>query len=143
MRPGETPAAGLHAIAGIFPPPHPPPPVGPPGEGVIVGAPIMERGRMGMIENGETPHEGEAKDSGWQPLSGLLDAADPFFENVLFLPGYALSSNVYVVEGKGLSIVDPGNDYMAFIDLFRRGYKPADVQQVFLTHGHRDHAMGA
>jgi glyoxylase-like metal-dependent hydrolase (beta-lactamase superfamily II) len=143
MRPGETPAAGLHAIAGIFPPPpHPPPPVGPPGEGVIVGAPIMERGRMGMIENGETPHEGEAKDSGWQPLSGLLDAADPFFENVLFLPGYALSSNVYVVEGKGLSIVDPGNDYMAFIDLFRRGYKPADVQQVFLTHGHRDHAMG-
>jgi hydroxyacylglutathione hydrolase len=102
----------------------------------------MERGRGDMTENGQTPHEGETKDSDWQPLSGLLDAADPFFENVLFLPGYALSSNVYVVEGKGLSIVDPGNDYLAFIDLFRRGYKPADVNQVFLTHGHRDHAMG-
>lgn len=95
-----------------------------------------------MTENGTTSHEGETKDSGWQPLSGLLDAADPFFENVLFLPGYALSSNVYVVEGKVLSIVDPGNDYLAFIDLFRRGYKPGDVKQVVLTHGHRDHAMG-
>jgi hydroxyacylglutathione hydrolase len=102
----------------------------------------MERGRVDMTENGKTPHEGETKDSGWQPLSGLLDAADPLFENILFLPGYALSSNVYVVEGTVLSIVDPGNDYMAFIDLFRRGYKPADVKQVVLTHGHRDHAMG-
>ncbi|MGA7105057.1 MAG: MBL fold metallo-hydrolase [Candidatus Deferrimicrobiaceae bacterium] len=95
-----------------------------------------------MTENGKTTHEEETKDSDWQSLSGLLDAADPFFENVLFLPGYALSSNVYVVEGKGLSIVDPGNDYLAFIDLFRLGYKPTDVKQVFLTHGHRDHAMG-
>ena len=102
----------------------------------------MERGRADMTENGKTPHEGETRDSGWQPLSGLPDAADPFFENILFLPGYALSSNVYVVEGKVLSIVDPGNDYMAFIDLFRRGHKPADVKQVVLTHGHRDHAMG-
>jgi glyoxylase-like metal-dependent hydrolase (beta-lactamase superfamily II) len=102
----------------------------------------MERGRVDMTENGKTPHEGETKVSDWQPLSKLLDAADPFFANVLFLPGYALSSNVYVIEGKGLSIVDPGNDYLAFIDLFRRGYKPADVKQVFLTHGHRDHAMG-
>ncbi len=95
-----------------------------------------------MTENGNTPHERETKDSDWQPLSGLLNTADPFFKNVLFLPGYELSSNVYVVEGKVLSIVDPGNDYMAFIDLFRRGYKPADVKQVVLTHGHRDHAMG-
>jgi glyoxylase-like metal-dependent hydrolase (beta-lactamase superfamily II) len=102
----------------------------------------MERGRGDMTENGKTPHDGETKDSDWQPLTGLLDAADPFFENVLFLPGYALSSNVYVVGGKGFSIVDPGNDYLAFIDLFRRGYKPTDVNQVFLTHGHRDHAMG-
>ena len=95
-----------------------------------------------MTENGKSSHEWETKHPGWLPLSGLLDAADPFFENVLFLPGYELSSNVYVIEGKGLSIVDPGNDYTAFIDLFRRGYKPADVKQVVLTHGHRDHAMG-
>ena len=107
-----------------------------------ISAPTMERGRVEMTGNGKSPHEGRTKDSDWQPLSDLPDAADPFFEKVLFLPGYALSSNVYVVEGKGLSIVDPGNDYLAFIDLFRRGYKPADVKQVVLTHGHRDHAMG-
>jgi len=95
-----------------------------------------------MTENGELSHEGETKHPGWLPLSGLLDAADPFFEKVLFLPGYELSSNVYVVEGTYLSIVDPGNDYTAFIDLFGRGYKPSDVKKVVLTHGHRDHAMG-
>jgi len=95
-----------------------------------------------MTENGETSHEWETKHPGWMPLSGLLNAADPFFEKVLFLPGYEHSSNVYVVEGKVLSIVDPGNDYTSFIDLFRRGYKPADVKKVVVTHGHRDHAMG-
>jgi len=97
---------------------------------------------MDMTENGETSHEWETKHPGWMPLSGLLNAADPFFEKVLFLPGYEHSSNVYVVEGKVLSIVDPGNDYTSFIDLFRRGYKPADVKKVVVTHGHRDHAMG-
>ncbi len=107
-----------------------------------VPAPIMERGRVDMTEKGKTSHEWETKHPGWLPLSGLLDGADPFFENVLFLPGYELSSNVYVVEGKVLSIVDPGNDYTSFIDLFRRGYKPADVKKVVVTHGHRDHAMG-
>ncbi len=95
-----------------------------------------------MTMNEKSSHEGETQDPGWQPLSGLFESADPLFENILFLPGYDLSSNVYVVEGKVLSIVDPGNDYLAFIDLFRRGYKPADVKQVVLTHGHRDHAMG-
>ncbi|MGA6994506.1 MAG: MBL fold metallo-hydrolase [Candidatus Deferrimicrobiaceae bacterium] len=95
-----------------------------------------------MTENGKTSHEWETKHPGWLPLSGLLDGADPFFENVLFLPGYELSSNVYIVEGTVLTIVDPGNDYTSFIDLFRRGYKPADVKKVVVTHGHRDHAMG-
>jgi glyoxylase-like metal-dependent hydrolase (beta-lactamase superfamily II) len=95
-----------------------------------------------MTENGKSSHEWETKHPGWMPLSGLLDAADPFFEKVLFLPGYEFSSNVYVVEGTYLSIVDPGNDYTSFIDLFRQGYKPADVKKVVVTHGHRDHAMG-
>ncbi len=95
-----------------------------------------------MTENGKSSHEWETKHPGWLPLSGFLDAVDPFFEKVLFLPGYELSSNVYIVEGKVLSIVDPGNDYTSFIDLFRRGYKPADVKKVVVTHGHRDHAMG-
>jgi glyoxylase-like metal-dependent hydrolase (beta-lactamase superfamily II) len=102
----------------------------------------MERSRVEMTENGEFSNECETKHPGWLPLSGFLDAADPFFEKVLFLPGYEFSSNVYVVEGTYLSIVDPGNDYTSFIDLFRRGYKPADVKKVVVTHGHRDHAMG-
>jgi len=95
-----------------------------------------------MTENGEFPNECETRHPGWLPLSDLLDAAVPLFEKVLFLPGYEFSSNVYVVEGAYLSIVDPGNDYMSFIDLFRRGYKPENVKKVVLTHGHRDHAMG-
>jgi len=107
-----------------------------------VPAPIMERSRVDMTENGKTSHESETKHPGWLPLSDLLDAADPLFEKVLFLPGYEFSSNVYVVEGTYLSIVDPGNDYSAFIDLFERGYRPSDVKKVVVTHGHRDHAMG-
>jgi len=95
-----------------------------------------------MTENGEFSNECETKHPGWLPLSDLLDTADPLFGKVLFLPGYEFSSNVYVVEGTYLSIVDPGNDYTTFIDLFERGYRPSDVKKVVLTHGHRDHAMG-
>jgi hypothetical protein len=48
MRPGEIPAAGLHAIAGIFPsPPHPPLLVGPSGGGGIL------RGGRSPRETGE------------------------------------------------------------------------------------------
>jgi glyoxylase-like metal-dependent hydrolase (beta-lactamase superfamily II) len=95
-----------------------------------------------MTENGKSSHEWERKHPGWLPLSGLLNTSDPFFEKVLFLPGYEYSSNIYVVAGKDLSIVDPGNDYTAFIELFARGHRPADVKKIVLTHGHRDHAMG-
>mgnify|MGYP001610950915 FL=1 len=107
-----------------------------------VPAPIMERDRVDMTENGKSSHEWETKHPGWLPLSGLLNAADPFFEKVLFLPGYEFSSNIYIATGKYLSIVDPGNDYTAFIDLFGRGYRPSDVKKFVVTHGHRDHAMG-
>ena len=41
---------------------------------------------------------------------------------VLFLPGYECSSNIYAFTGAGLSILDPGNDYTAFQDLFRLGH---------------------
>jgi len=95
-----------------------------------------------MTENGKSSHEWERKHPGWIPLSELLRAADPLFEKVLFLPGYEFSSNIYVVTGTYLSIVDPGNDYTAFIELFARGYRPSDVKKIVLTHGHRDHAMG-
>ncbi|MBI5574909.1 MAG: MBL fold metallo-hydrolase [Deltaproteobacteria bacterium] len=95
-----------------------------------------------MTENGKSSHEWERKHPGWLPLTGFLNAVDPFFEKVLFLPGYEFSSNVYVVEGTYLSIVDPGNDYTAFIELCARGHMPADVKKIVVTHGHRDHAMG-
>ncbi|MCL5966407.1 MAG: MBL fold metallo-hydrolase [Deltaproteobacteria bacterium] len=95
-----------------------------------------------MTENGKSSHEWETKHPGWLPLSGLLGAEVPFFEKILLLPGFEFSSNIYVVAGNGLSIVDPGNDYTAFVDLFARGHGPADIKKVVITHGHRDHAMG-
>jgi hydroxyacylglutathione hydrolase len=79
---------------------------------------------------------------GWRPLSVVPGMTDPFFANVLFLPGFEFSSNIYAVGGDGLSIIDTGNDYTAFLDLFRLGHKPADIGKIILTHGHRDHAMG-
>lgn len=79
---------------------------------------------------------------GWRPLSVVLGTADPFFANLLFLPGYEFSSNIYAITGAGLSIIDTGNDYTAFLDLFRLGHKPTDIGKIILTHGHRDHAMG-
>ena len=47
--------------------------------------------------------------------------------------------------GDYLTIVDPGNDYTAFMDLFRfqPKLKPEDIKKIVLTHGHPDHAMGA
>lgn len=79
---------------------------------------------------------------GWRPLSAVLGTADPFFAGLLFLQGFEFSSNIYAITGTELSIIDTGNDYTAFLDLFRLGHKPADIGTVILTHGHRDHAMG-
>ncbi len=42
-----------------------------------------------------------------------------------------------------LTIVDPGNDYTGFMDLFKLKLKLADIKKIVLTHGHPDHAMGA
>jgi glyoxylase-like metal-dependent hydrolase (beta-lactamase superfamily II) len=64
------------------------------------------------------------------------------FEKILFLRGYEFSSNIYVITGDCLTLVDPGNDYTAFMDLWKLGFKPADIKKIVLTHGHRDHAMG-
>lgn len=75
-------------------------------------------------------------------MSAVLGTADPFFAGLLFLQGFEFSSNIYAITGTGLSIIDTGNDYTAFLDLFRLGHKPADIGTVILTHGHRDHAMG-
>jgi len=97
-----------------------------------------------MTGTGEVEQEQEPQHPGWEPLARVLDTTDPFFEKFLFLRSVeTFSSNVYVVLGDYLTIVDPGNDYTAFMDLFKLQFKPADIKKVVLTHGHPDHAMGA
>ncbi len=96
-----------------------------------------------MINPGEEGHEGESAHPGWQPLKGVLNTTTPFFERFLYLCSVdAFCSNIYVILGDYVTIVDPGNDYTAFMDLFRMQFKPEDIKKVVLTHGHPDHAMG-
>jgi hydroxyacylglutathione hydrolase len=73
----------------------------------------------------------------------VFNSSDPFFEKFYYLLGYDYSSNVYVIKGDYLTIVDPGNDYTGFMDLFKLGCRPEDIKKIVLTHGHRDHSMGA
>lgn len=101
-----------------------------------------------MADTGDVEQVEEPKHPGWEPLSGIPNATDPFFEKFLVLRSFdTFSSNIYVIMGDYLTIVDPGNDYTAFMDLFNvelraAGITPADIKKVVLTHGHPDHAMG-
>lgn len=79
----------------------------------------------------------------WESLGSLLNLPDRLFEKTLFLQGYEFSSNIYIIQNGYLSIIDPGNDYTAFMDLFALGFKPPDIKKIFLTHGHIDHVGGA
>lgn len=98
-----------------------------------------------MTGTGEAEQEQEPQHPGWQSLVSVLDTPSPFFERFLFLPGVAdtFSSNIYAIMGDYLTVVDPGNDYTAFMELFKLQIKPPDIKKVVLTHGHPDHAMGA
>jgi glyoxylase-like metal-dependent hydrolase (beta-lactamase superfamily II) len=87
--------------------------------------------------------EKEPPHPGWQPLTRLYHFTDPFFENIHFFLSYEYSSNVYLLKGDYLTLVDPGNDYTGLMELFRQGFQPADIKKIVLTHGHRDHCMGA
>jgi len=79
----------------------------------------------------------------WVSLKELGCSPDhPFFERCLFLEGFDISSNFYAITGDHLSLIDAGNDYTAFIQLFEKGYRPDQVKKVFLTHGHPEHVMG-
>ncbi len=78
----------------------------------------------------------------WQPLSRVFNTTNPFFESFLFLLGYEYSSNICLVTGEAQALVDAGNDYTAFLTLFRDHQIKAPIQRVVLTHGHRDHVMG-
>jgi glyoxylase-like metal-dependent hydrolase (beta-lactamase superfamily II) len=97
-----------------------------------------------MTNPGEGEEERELRHPGWQSLAKVLNTRTPFFEQFLFLRGYGnFASNIYLIMGDSLTIVDPGNDYTAFVDLFKLKLKLADIKQLVLTHGHPDHAMGA
>jgi glyoxylase-like metal-dependent hydrolase (beta-lactamase superfamily II) len=95
-----------------------------------------------MTTGDKFEQEGQPNHPGWQPLSAIFQAPDPFFESLLFLPGYEFSSNIYAITGADFSIIDTGNDYTAFLDLSKLAHKPAEIRKIVLTHGHRDHAMG-
>jgi glyoxylase-like metal-dependent hydrolase (beta-lactamase superfamily II) len=82
---------------------------------------------------------------GWQNLGQVFKPNDPFFEKFHFMLAYEYSSNIYLIKGdQDLSIVDPGNDYTCFIELFQQGWcQPQDIKKIALTHGHRDTCSGA
>jgi len=87
------------------------------------------------IEEGVVlPAEYEPDHPGWLSISGIMKISDPVFEKSMFLIGYGESSNVYVLAGDYLTIVDPGNDYTVFTELEKLGFNPLDM--------HRDHCMG-
>jgi len=94
-----------------------------------------------LIEDEELPEE-EPKHPGWLSISEILKVSHPVFDKSKFLIGYHHSSNVYVLAGDYLTLVDPGNDYTIFAELEKLGYSPLDIKKVVLTHGHRDHCMG-
>ncbi len=97
----------------------------------------------GPPPEGEAPPEPEPQHPGWLTLAEVFNSSDPFFEKFFYLLGYDYSSNIYVIKGDYLTIVDPGNDYTGFMDLFKLDCRPEDIKKIVLTHGHRDHSMGA
>ena len=100
-----------------------------------------EEAQKPLIEDEVYPEE-EPDHPGWLSIAEIMKIDHPVFENSKFLIGYHHSSNVYVLAGDYLTIVDPGNDYTIFSELVKLGYDILDVKKIVLTHGHRDHCMG-
>jgi glyoxylase-like metal-dependent hydrolase (beta-lactamase superfamily II) len=100
-----------------------------------------EENQKTLIEDEELPEE-EPDHPGWLSIAEILKISDPVFDKSMFLIGYHHSSNVYVLAGDYLTIVDPGNDYTIFNELEKLGYNVLDIKKIVLTHGHRDHCMG-
>ncbi|MFZ2445673.1 MAG: tetratricopeptide repeat protein [Syntrophobacteraceae bacterium] len=87
--------------------------------------------------------EGEPEPPDWRFLSDVFQRGDPLFRNVLFLEGCDSFPNIYVIVGDYLTVVDPGNDYTAMMQLFEHPeYAPGDIRKIVLTHGDPDRAMG-
>ncbi len=83
-------------------------------------------------------HDNEA----WKSLAQVFEAKNMFFEKTLFMEGYDISSNIFAITGDYITLIDPGNDYTAFMALFARGFKPTDIKKIVFTHGHFEHVMG-
>ncbi|HVO82881.1 MAG TPA: MBL fold metallo-hydrolase [Syntrophobacteria bacterium] len=99
--------------------------------------------RQRLIDEGVLPPPEEEPDHpGWLSIGKILRLSHPVFENSRFLIGYHHSSNVYLLVGDYLTIVDPGNDYTIFAELENLGFSVLDIKKIVLTHGHRDHSMG-
>ncbi len=100
------------------------------------------------LENQYTSVEDQPKHPGWVTVAEIFNKAetskktDPIFENMFFMMGYDFSSDIYVLKGDYITIVDTGNDYTAYMALFDLDFKPEDIKKIVLTHGHRDHSMG-
>jgi len=84
----------------------------------------------------------EPNHPGWLSIAEIMKIDHPVFKNSKFLIGYHHSSNVYMLTGDYLTIVDPGNDYTIFNELEKLGFSILDIKKIVLTHGHRDHCMG-
>lgn len=96
-----------------------------------------------MTDGGGVDQERESQYVAWQPVSRVVSIPGPFFESCLFMPSVAdFASNIYIIKGDYLTVVDPGNDYTAFMELWDLGFKPEDIKKVVLTHGHPDHSLG-
>jgi glyoxylase-like metal-dependent hydrolase (beta-lactamase superfamily II) len=96
-----------------------------------------------MTDIGEVEQEEKVPHPGWQPVARVVNLPGPFFDNCLFMSSYSdYTSHIYAIQGEYLSIVDPGNDYTAFMDLWDLGFKPENIKKIVLTHGHPDHWVG-
>ncbi len=95
---------------------------------------------MTVMNNDGGPQE--VPYSGWQLLADVLHLEDELFRKLFFLEGYVFSSNIYTIVGSYLTIVDPGNDYTAFLEFSEFGRGPTDIKKIVLTHQHQDHTMG-
>jgi len=101
----------------------------------------LDQEQKPLFEDEVYPKE-EPDHPGWLSIAEIMKISDPVFEKSKFLIGYHHSSNVYVLAGDYLTIVDPGNDYTIFNELEKLGYNVLDIRKIVLTHGHRDHCMG-
>jgi glyoxylase-like metal-dependent hydrolase (beta-lactamase superfamily II) len=95
------------------------------------------------MEEDKTLSENPMFQEAWENVGELTKIHNPLFDQTLFLMGYDFSSNIYLIKGEYCSLIDPGNDYTAFMQMLDLGITPPDIKKIALTHGHHDHAMGA